>query len=214
MTRVKLPEEERLVMLIEECGEVVQAATKILRFGYESSYDDGIVNRLKLEREIGDVCAVLALMLDAGDIDSRRVETFSSDKQEKIKTSPYILFQRRDWGMPSFVPKWVPPVKRTQHRSTRRPRLNASNRPRRAIFFADEKDLAMVASLVTASQPNATEWTLRPLFKRATKYGYGSLREYLRVLILRGTIVGKKGRSNRVYYSEAKQGEEWKAWYR
>lgn len=46
--------QERLVILAEECGEVVQAIGKILRHGYESAYN-GETNRQALERELGDL---------------------------------------------------------------------------------------------------------------------------------------------------------------
>ncbi len=49
-------EAERLAMLAEGCGEVVQAIGKILRHGYESTHPDGgPTNRATLERECGDV---------------------------------------------------------------------------------------------------------------------------------------------------------------
>lgn len=49
-------EDERLAILIEECAEVIQAATKIQRHGYESTDpDSGETNRAALERERGDL---------------------------------------------------------------------------------------------------------------------------------------------------------------
>ena len=50
---------ENLVLLMEECAEVQQACTKILRFGWEGSYDDGESNITVLLQEIGDLLAVL-----------------------------------------------------------------------------------------------------------------------------------------------------------
>lgn len=45
-------EAERLALLAEECGEVIQAIGKILRHGYESRHPDGgPTNREALERE-------------------------------------------------------------------------------------------------------------------------------------------------------------------
>jgi NTP pyrophosphatase (non-canonical NTP hydrolase) len=78
-------EAERLAMLIEECGEVIQAATKVLRHGYESFHPDelqGITmrhdaqnNRDRLTAEMCDLFAVYDLMdgdfglIDAADRD-------------------------------------------------------------------------------------------------------------------------------------------------
>ena len=62
---------ERLAILIEECGEVVQAATKVLRHGYLSEnpvYPDRGNNRDMLERELGDVMCSVALLNKAKDI--------------------------------------------------------------------------------------------------------------------------------------------------
>lgn len=63
-------EAERLVCLIEECGEVIQAASKILRHGY-NSYDPTNPNhggnRSDLYRELVDVIGNINLMLDKGD---------------------------------------------------------------------------------------------------------------------------------------------------
>ena len=54
-----------LVRVIEECGEVIQAATKILRFGVKGSYCDGRQNVDVLVSEIGDLQACVdRLQLD------------------------------------------------------------------------------------------------------------------------------------------------------
>lgn len=63
-----LAQAERLEMLIEECGEVIQAATKILRHGYDSTHPDNEDesgthnNRTDLEDEIKDVLSVVSGM--------------------------------------------------------------------------------------------------------------------------------------------------------
>lgn len=57
-------EAERLAMLVEECGEVIQAATKILRHGYESHHPDdpSTTNRDLLTSEMADLLAVSEMM--------------------------------------------------------------------------------------------------------------------------------------------------------
>lgn len=56
-------EAERLAMLAEEAGEVVQAVTKILRHGYEATHPDGgPTNRETLKRELADLAAVQRMM--------------------------------------------------------------------------------------------------------------------------------------------------------
>lgn len=63
-------EAERVAMLLEEAGEIVQACGKILRHGFESYHPDDprTTNRMLLSREIGDILAVIDLM--DGDLDA------------------------------------------------------------------------------------------------------------------------------------------------
>lgn len=57
---MKLTRDELLVLLIEECSEVIQAATKCLRFGYDVDHDIGYGrNSDKLAKECGDLQAVM-----------------------------------------------------------------------------------------------------------------------------------------------------------
>jgi NTP pyrophosphatase (non-canonical NTP hydrolase) len=73
---------ERLAILAEECGEVVQAVGKVLRHGWDSqSPYGGKPNRVALEREIGNVRAVVNLMLDAGDVRLRDVQSWQRCKR-------------------------------------------------------------------------------------------------------------------------------------
>ena len=57
-------EAERLAMLAEECGEVIQMVGKILRHGYDSYHpsDPTTTNRHLLIAELRDVNAVLKAM--------------------------------------------------------------------------------------------------------------------------------------------------------
>ena len=62
---------ERLAMLAEEAGEIVQAVGKILRHGYTSkhpAYLDGLNNRQMLEEELRDLLAVAQEMGERADI--------------------------------------------------------------------------------------------------------------------------------------------------
>lgn len=55
-----LSRDELLVLLIEECGEVIQAATKCLRFGFD--VDSGVGygrNDIQLSKECGELKAVI-----------------------------------------------------------------------------------------------------------------------------------------------------------
>jgi len=90
-------EAERLAMLIEECGEVIQAATKILRHGYDSKHPDnegcGPDNRDDLFREIVDLTAVEELMHLAGDIPPMTRNKADAAIRRKLQ---YAHHQRQD----------------------------------------------------------------------------------------------------------------------
>ena len=88
------PEQERLVILVEECGEVIQAACKILRHGYESvnpTVKDSESNRQALERELGDLGHAVARMESSADINPLAIRARAQSKPERIK--PYLHHQ-------------------------------------------------------------------------------------------------------------------------
>ena len=59
---------ERLAMIAEEAGEIVQAVGKILRHGFDSrSPEGGPDNREALAREIADLHVCASLSISAGD---------------------------------------------------------------------------------------------------------------------------------------------------
>lgn len=85
---------ERLALLAEEAGEVVQIVGKILRHGYDSHHpkrpEDG-TNRSMLEREIGDITLIMDLMLAKDDISRDACERAFSLKYERMR--PYLHHQ-------------------------------------------------------------------------------------------------------------------------
>lgn len=73
---------ERLAMLAEECGEVTQAVGKILRHGWQSSSPfGGPTNKVSLEREMGDVRAVIDMMIAAGDVRAGDIQHYRAHKR-------------------------------------------------------------------------------------------------------------------------------------
>ena len=56
---IVLARDELLVILIEECSEVIKAATKCLRFGFDANHiPEYGVNSAVLASEVGDLFAV------------------------------------------------------------------------------------------------------------------------------------------------------------
>lgn len=54
-------------VLQEECAEVIQAVSKINRFGMHGEWQ-GVTNRQSLITEIGDVLAIIQVLMDETDI--------------------------------------------------------------------------------------------------------------------------------------------------
>lgn len=70
-------EQERLAILVEEASEVIKAAMKILRHGYESTNPDTKFltdNRRDLEIELGHFTLAYDNMIDCRDIDLAAVD--------------------------------------------------------------------------------------------------------------------------------------------
>jgi NTP pyrophosphatase (non-canonical NTP hydrolase) len=83
-------EAERLAILAEECGEVVQVIGKILRHGWGDDHPD-YHNRLDLERELGDVLAIVKRMAAEHDVDDASLIANADVKYQK--TIPYLHHQ-------------------------------------------------------------------------------------------------------------------------
>lgn len=80
---------ERLAMLAEECGEVVQIVGKILRFGYESHHPDNpdVTNRTLLRQELTDIFGACHLMENRKDIDHATVGEIWEAMAKKLRAS-------------------------------------------------------------------------------------------------------------------------------
>lgn len=90
-------EAERLAILAEECGEVIQAVGKVLRHGYESNNKGQLpeTNRQALERELGDLLHNLDRMVQAQDLSSERITIRSLSKAEHVL--PFLHHQGDAW---------------------------------------------------------------------------------------------------------------------
>lgn len=88
-------EAERLAILAEECGEVIQATMKILRHGYFRKDPDAAEavtggaawenNRESLERELVDLSHAMRRMEIEGDVNAARIVNRAASKPERIK---------------------------------------------------------------------------------------------------------------------------------
>ena len=57
---------EALTILQEECAEVIQNVSKIKRFGLNEAYTGQETNRIRLEKEVGDVLAMVDFLIQEG----------------------------------------------------------------------------------------------------------------------------------------------------
>ena len=78
---------ERLACLAEELGEAQQVIGKILRHGYDSFHPNSptTANRELLERELGDVLAIIWFMDFRKDVNFESVNHYAADKIKRIQ---------------------------------------------------------------------------------------------------------------------------------
>jgi hypothetical protein len=83
----KLTREDLLVLLIEECSEVIKAATKCQRFGFDADHGIGYGrNDAVLSGEVGDLLAIIDhLPLDASVIDLTRTSKIAKAEAAKAR---------------------------------------------------------------------------------------------------------------------------------
>ena len=79
-------EKEVMDILQEECAEVIQAVSKISRFGADN-FKPGKpkTNREHLEEELGDMLAMIDIMLELRVISLDNLEIAKKAKVEKLK---------------------------------------------------------------------------------------------------------------------------------
>ena len=68
----------------EECAEVIQAISKIRRFGLMSEHK-GVTNKAHLEEEVGDLMCMIELMTKFGLIDKIAVLEAATRKRTKLE---------------------------------------------------------------------------------------------------------------------------------
>jgi len=76
---------EALVILQEECAEVIQAVSKCYRFGLDNQHKSGLTQRANLELEVGDMLALVDILVEQGVINLNNLHTAKLNKVEKLK---------------------------------------------------------------------------------------------------------------------------------
>jgi NTP pyrophosphatase (non-canonical NTP hydrolase) len=77
---------ETLVILQEECAEVTQAVSKIIRFGFEelTPLKDTETNKIRLEKEIGDLLTMVDILVEQGVLSDSIINKAKIEKRNKL----------------------------------------------------------------------------------------------------------------------------------
>ena len=77
---------EALLITQEECAEVIQAASKIFRFGFDSRYpnSNSPTNKENLEEEIGDLLAMIVVLTEKCIISDSNINSARKLKRKKL----------------------------------------------------------------------------------------------------------------------------------
>jgi NTP pyrophosphatase (non-canonical NTP hydrolase) len=79
-------EKETLDILQEECAEVIQAVSKISRFGLDNlKPGKPKTNREHLEEELGDMMAMVEILQELDIVSFTNIERAAEAKREKLK---------------------------------------------------------------------------------------------------------------------------------
>ena len=76
--------QQLLIITMEECGELTQTCSKVLRFGFEEKIDE-------VAKEAGDVLTMIDLMVEHGWITTEQLENRKQIKRNKLKIYSDIL---------------------------------------------------------------------------------------------------------------------------
>ena len=76
---------EALVILQEECAEVIQEVSKCFRFGIDNLNKDGVLHSTNLNMEVGDMLALVDILVEKGILDFDNLNKAKYNKIEKLK---------------------------------------------------------------------------------------------------------------------------------
>lgn len=78
--------QEAMDILQEECAEVIVEVSKCRRFGLDSvHYKTGIKHSKMLALEVGDVLALVDILVEQGILDTNELDIAKANKKEKLK---------------------------------------------------------------------------------------------------------------------------------
>jgi NTP pyrophosphatase (non-canonical NTP hydrolase) len=80
--------QEALIITQEECAEVIQAISKVMRFGPDSCYptEDSASTKECLDMELGQLLCMIGILVDQGVVDENAMMTAMEAKKIKLET--------------------------------------------------------------------------------------------------------------------------------
>ena len=82
---------EILCITQEECAEVVQAISKVFRFGFDTIWNNE-TNKEHLEEELGDLLAMISILQSREIVNQDKVSEACNKKMEKLSKWSNIEF--------------------------------------------------------------------------------------------------------------------------
>lgn len=79
-------------VLQEECAEVIQAVSKINRFGLDNEWN-GVTNKQSLITEIGDVLAIIIVLMEETDINISRADIDAAVEKKINKLKVFLPYE-------------------------------------------------------------------------------------------------------------------------
>ena len=86
--------QQLMIITAEECGELTQRCSKILR-RYETINDIEEAQRQKFLEEAGDVYCMLELLVEHGIVDWKELEDRADVKKEKLTLSSDLMWRNK-----------------------------------------------------------------------------------------------------------------------
>lgn len=85
--KITTAEAEICNILLEEAAEVIQAVSKVFRFGWDSTHPDRPhwTNKEHLTEELGDLICMIKILVDRGIIDELMLSHAAHYKMTKLK---------------------------------------------------------------------------------------------------------------------------------
>jgi NTP pyrophosphatase (non-canonical NTP hydrolase) len=79
---------EALIITQEECAEVIQAVSKVMRFGFDSCYPtkDSASTKECLDMELGQLLCMIGILVDQGVVDESAMMEAMEAKKIKLET--------------------------------------------------------------------------------------------------------------------------------